>query len=153
MINIKTDDGTESLREVAEEDALPRAKRAKEAILAGNTEEALRILNELTAQLYDDYSFLLWENLRELIFHVLLWKHLPESEKEGTSLTAIRRHREEVLLLLLKAPELYAEFREELLSAFEAALPSVEIFVKNTEILMPSDEELFEKYFQWEKWI
>ncbi len=150
MIKINTPTKPEDLYELAQEGSCPMAKRALEAIRNNKNEEAVEILEELLGLLNDKNRFRLRQYLRELIFRVILWKQLPESEKEGIWLTEMDKYREEIALLLYKQPELENIFEEKLASASQSALELAETYIKNEPILIPTWEDIFETEHTWE---
>ncbi len=85
----------------------------------------------------------------ELTYRVILWKQLPESEKEGVWLNEIDKYREQIALLLYKKPNLDLVFEENLSQAIEDAMELATIDIKNQEILVPSREDIFETEHHW----
>jgi HEAT repeat protein len=150
MIKINTPTKAQDLYELAQEAPYPMAKRALEAIRNGKSEEAVPILEELLDILNDKNVFRLRQYLRELIFRVILWKQLPESEKEGIWLVEIEKYREEIALLLYKNPDLALIFEKKLADATEGALEIAEGYIKNEPIFIPSQEDIFETEHNWE---
>ncbi len=150
MIKINTVEKAQDLYELAQEAPYPMAKRSLEAIKNGNYEEAGQILEELLGFLNDKNSFRLYQYTRELIFRVILWKQLPESEKEGVWLNEINKYREQIALLFYKQPELENIFEEEFETALQGAIEAAEIYIKNEPILIPSMEDIFETEHHWQ---
>jgi len=150
MIKITTPTDPKELYEVAQEYPYPMAKRALEAVKNGKNEEAAQILEELLGFLNDKNYFRLWDYLQELIFRVILWKQLPESEKEGVWLTEIDKYREEIALLLYKQPDLELVFEKRLEKAIHTAKELAQTYIKNEPILIPSREDIFEIEHNWE---
>ena len=152
MLKINTLQKSEDLLELAQESPYPMAKRALEAIKNGKNEEAAQILEELLGHLNDKNSFRLYQYTRELIYRVILWKQMPENQKEGVWLTEIDKYREEIALLFYKQPELAQIFEDELESAISSAIHLAETYIKNEVILIPSRAEIFEVEFDWQSY-
>jgi len=102
--------------------------------------------------LNDKNSFRLYQYTRELIYRVILWKQMPENQKEGVWLTEIDKYREEIALLFYKQPELELIFEDELESAISSAIHLAETYIKNEVILIPSRAEIFEVEFDWQSY-
>jgi len=150
MIKINTVHNAQDLYEVAQEAPYPMAKRALEAIKNGKNEEASQILEEMMGYIESKHKHFLWHHLYHLTYKVMLWKQLPESEKEGTWLTDMDKHREEIALLLYKNPDLELVFEQKLASAIEGAIEIAEGYIKNEPVLIPSREDIFEIEHNWE---
>jgi Domain of unknown function DUF29 len=150
MIKINTPTKAQDLYELAQEAPYPMAKRALEAIRNGKSEEAAPILEELLGFIESKHKHFLWKNLYNLIWRVILWKQLPESEKEGIWLVEIEKYREEIALLLYKNPDLALIFEKKLADATEGALEIAEGYIKNEPIFIPSQEDIFETEHNWE---
>ncbi len=150
MIKINTVEKAQDLYELAQEAPYPMAKRALDALKNGNYEEAGQILEELLQHLGKKNTYRLWDYLQELIFRVILWKQLPENEKEGLWLNEINKYREQIALLLYKQPELETIFEERLDKAISTAKELAETYLENQFIVTPSWEDIFETEHHWE---
>jgi hypothetical protein len=150
MLKITTPAKAEELYEAAQEYPYPMVKRALAALKNGENKDAEGILEELLGYLRDKNSFRLGQYLRELTFRIILWKQLPETEKDGVWLTEIDKYREEIALLLYKQPDLMDTFEKKLLNACEGATKLAAIHLKNTPVLIPSQEDIFETEHHWE---
>jgi len=150
MLKINTVKTAQYLYELAQEYPYPMAKRALEAIKNGKNEDAAQILEEMMGYIESKHKHFLWHHLYHLTYKVILWKQLPEDEKEGTWLTDMDKHREEIALLLYKNPDLELVFEQKLASAIEDAVDSATTYIKNEPILIPSREDIFETEHHWE---